>query len=164
MAGSLNKVMLIGNLGADPEIRSTQDGREIANLRLATSESWKDKNTGERREKTEWHRIVIFSDGLVNIVKNYLHKGSKVFIEGSLQTRKWVDQSGAERYTTEVVIQGFNGSLTMLDSRRDSGAGASGGFSDQQGGYSRPQAAPAQNQGASTEQFVDNDLNDDVPF
>jgi single-strand DNA-binding protein len=132
MAGSVNKVILIGNLGRDPEIRSTQDGREIANLAIATSESWKDRNTGERKEKTEWHRVVIFSDGLVNIAKNYLRKGAKVYIEGSLQTRKWTDQSGAERYSTEVVLQNFGGTLTMLDGR--SGGDQNQGGGDYQGG------------------------------
>ncbi len=117
MAGSVNKVILIGNLGADPEIRHTQDGRPIAHLRIATSETWKDRNTGERRERTEWHRVVIFSEGLARIAEQYLRKGSKVYVEGQLQTRKWVGQDGAERYTTEVVISGFNGSLMMLDSR-----------------------------------------------
>ena len=121
MAGSVNKVILIGNLGADPEVRQTQDGRPIANLRIATSESWKDRNTGERREKTEWHRVVIFNEGLAKIAQQYLKKGSKVYIEGQLQTRKWTDQSGQERYTTEVVLQGFNSALTMLDGRRDGG-------------------------------------------
>jgi len=136
MAGSLNRVMLIGNLGADPEIRSTQDGREIANINIATSESWKDKNTGERREKTEWHRVVIFNEGLVNVVKNYVKKGSKVFVEGQIQTRKWQDQTGNDRYSTEVVLQGYNGSLTMLDSRggESSQGGNYGGGQSQQGG------------------------------
>jgi single-strand DNA-binding protein len=128
MAGSVNKVILIGNLGADPEIRRTQDGRPIANLRLATSESWKDKTTGERREKTEWHRVVIFNENLCRIAEQYLKKGSKVFIEGALQTRKWQDQSGQDRYSTEVVLQGFRGELTLLD--RASGAGAGGGGGD----------------------------------
>lgn len=118
MAGSINKVILVGNLGRDPEIRSTQDGREIANLAIATSESWKDKNTGERKEKTEWHRVVIFSEGLVNVVRNYLKKGSKVYIEGSLQTHKWTDKDGQEKYSTEVVLQGFNSNLTMLDGKK----------------------------------------------
>lgn len=118
MAGSVNKVILIGNLGRDPEIRSTQDGREIANLALATSESWKDKSTGERKEKTEWHRITIFNEKLVEIVKNYVKKGSKVYIEGALQTRKWTDKDGMEKYSTEVVLQGFNGVLTMLDGKK----------------------------------------------
>ena len=118
MAGSINKVILIGNLGADPEVRHTQDGRPIVNLRVATSDSWRDKNTGERREKTEWHRVVIFSEGLAKIAEQYLKKGSKVYLEGALQTRKWEDQSGQERYTTEVVLQGFNSTLTMLDGER----------------------------------------------
>ena len=117
MAGSLNKVMLIGNVGKDPEIRSTGEGKEIANFSLATSESWKDRATGERKDRTEWHRIVIFNDGLVGIVKNYVKRGSKVLIEGNLQTRKWVDNTGQEKYTTEVVLQNFSSSLTLLDSR-----------------------------------------------
>ncbi len=122
MAGSLNKVILIGNVGKNPEIRTTQDGKEIANLILATSESWKDKATSEKKERTEWHRIVIFSEGLVNVVKNYIKKGSKLFIEGSLQTRKWTDNTGAERYTTEIVMKGFNCNLTMLDYKKDDAA------------------------------------------
>ena len=121
MAGSVNKVILVGNLGRDPEIRATQDGREIANLTIATSESWKDRNTGERKEKTEWHRVVIFSEGLVNVTKNYLKKGAKVYIEGALQTRKWIDKDGAEKYSTEVVLQGFGSTLTMLDGRSGGG-------------------------------------------
>jgi single-strand DNA-binding protein len=128
MAGSVNKVILIGNLGADPEIRRTQDGRPVANLRLATSESWKDKTTGERKEKTEWHRVVIFNENLCRIAEQYLKKGSKVFLEGALQTRKWQDQSGQDRYSTEVVLQGFRGELTLLD--RAGGAGAGGGGGD----------------------------------
>ncbi len=125
MAGSVNKVILIGNLGADPEVRRTQDGRPIVNLRLATSENWKDKATGERKEKTEWHRVVIFNENLCKVAEQYLKKGSKVYIEGQLQTRKWQDQSGAERYSTEVVLQNFRGELTLLD--RPGGAGAGGG-------------------------------------
>ena len=115
MSGSVNKVILIGNLGKDPEIRRTQDGRAIANLSIATAETWRDKNTGERKEKTEWHRVVIFSEGLCKVAEQYLHKGSKVYIEGQLQTRKWTDQAGVEKYSTEVVLQGFNASLVMLD-------------------------------------------------
>ncbi len=146
MAGSVNKVILVGNLGRDPEIRRTQDGRPIANLAVATSESWRDRNTGERREKTEWHRVVIFSEGLCKIAEQYLRKGSKVYLEGQLQTRKWEDQNGQERYTTEVVLQGFNSALTMLDGRggggddygRDRMTGGGGGdprgMSDQRGG------------------------------
>ena len=117
MAGSVNKVILVGNVGKDPEIRVTQDNREIANIVLATSDTWKDKVTGERKEKTEWHRIVVFAEGLVNVIKNYIKKGTKLYIEGSLQTRKWVDNSGIERYSTEIVIQGFNGTLTILDNK-----------------------------------------------
>ena len=121
MAGSVNKVILVGNLGADPEIRQTQDGRPIANLRVATSESWRDKASGERQERTEWHRVVIFNENLARVAEQYLKKGSKVYIEGSLQTRKWQDQSGQERYTTEVVLQRFRGELTMLDGRQRDG-------------------------------------------
>ena len=127
MAGSLNKVMLIGNLGADPEVRSFQNGGRVANLRIATSETWKDRNTGERQERTEWHNVAIFSEGLVNVVENYLRKGSKVFVEGKLQTRKWQDQSGQDRYTTEVVLRGYDGTLTMLDGRGEGGGGMGGG-------------------------------------
>src|ERR1700731_3646087 len=132
MAGSVNKVILIGNLGADPEIRRTQDGRPIAHLRMATTDTWRDKATGERKERTEWHRVVIFSEPLAKIVEQYLKKGAKVYIEGALQTRKWTDQSGVEKYSTEVVLQGFNSTLTMLDGR--SGAGGGGGFGDDAGG------------------------------
>jgi single-strand DNA-binding protein len=164
MAGSLNKVMLIGNLGRDPEIRATQDGREIANLAIATSETWKDRQSGERRERTEWHRVVIFNEGLVNVVKNYLKKGSKVFIEGQLQTRKWVDKDGQEKYSTEVVLQNYNGNLTMLDGKREGesyGGGASSG-----GSSSRVQDsyAPSGNAGSRAESFVDNALDDEIPF
>ena len=119
---SVNKVILVGSLGKDPEIRTTQDGREIANLSIATSESWKDKTTGERKEKTEWHKVVIFSDGLVNVVKNYLKKGAKVYIEGQLQTRKWTDKDSIDRYSTEIVLQGFNSSLVILDSKSEPAA------------------------------------------
>jgi single-strand DNA-binding protein len=121
MAGSVNKVILVGNLGADPEIRHTQDGRAIANLRIATSESWKDKSSGERKEKTEWHRVVIFNEGLCKVAEQYLKKGSKVYIEGALQTRKWTDKDGVEKYSTEIVLQGFNSTLTMLDKPSQSG-------------------------------------------
>jgi len=134
MAGSLNKVMLIGNLGADPEIRSFQNGGKVANLRIATSETWKDRNTGERQERTEWHSVAIFSEGLVGVVERFLRKGSKVYIEGALQTRKWQDQSGVEKYTTEVVLQRFRGELTMLDSRADGGGGGGGNYGGGGGG------------------------------
>jgi len=145
MANSVNKVTLIGNVGRDPEIRSTQDGREIATITLATSDSWKDKSTGERREKTEWHKVVVFSEGLVNIIKNYVKKGSKLYIEGSLQTRKWVDNAGAERYTTEVVLQNFNSSLLMLDGRNSGGDN----FSSENGSGSN---------------FVAEEIDDEIPF
>jgi len=127
MAGSVNKVILVGNLGADPEIRRTQDGRPVANLRVATSDSWKDKATGERKEKTEWHRVVIFNENLCRIAEQYLKKGSKVYIEGALQTRKWQDQSGQDRYSTEVVLQGFRGELTLLDRAGSASSGGGGG-------------------------------------
>ncbi len=137
MAGSVNKVILVGNLGADPEIRRTQDGRPIANLRIATSETWRDRGSGERRERTEWHRVVIFNEGLCKIAEQYLRKGAKVYIEGQLQTRKWQDQSGQERFSTEVVLQGFNSALTMLDGRGEGGGGGAGALPDygSGGGY-----------------------------
>ena len=136
MAGSVNKVILIGNLGADPEVRSFANGGKVCNLRIATSENWRDKNTGERKEKTEWHSVAIFNEGLVRIAEQYLRKGSKVYIEGQLQTRKWQDQSGQDRYSTEVVLQGFNGTLTMLDGRGEGGGGGGGMSSgSDQGGY-----------------------------
>ncbi len=127
MAGSVNKVILVGNLGRDPEIRSTNDGTRIANLRLATSESWRDRNSGERKERTEWHSVVIFNERLVEIAEKYLRKGSKIYVEGALQTRKWTDQQGQERYSTEVVLQRFRGELTMLDGARTGGGAAEGG-------------------------------------
>ncbi|MFC5755376.1 single-stranded DNA-binding protein [Rhizobium sp. GCM10022189] len=133
MAGSVNKVILIGNVGADPEIRRTQDGRPIANLRIATSETWRDRNSGERREKTEWHTVVVFNEGLCKVVEQYVKKGAKLYIEGALQTRKWQDQNGNDRYSTEVVLQGFNSTLTMLDGRGE-GGGASSGFGGGRGG------------------------------
>lgn len=138
MAGSLNKVMLIGNLGADPEVKSFQNGGKVCNLRIATSEQWKDKNTGERQEKTEWHTVAIFSEGLVSVAERFLRKGSKVYIEGQLQTRKWQDAQGNDRYSTEIVLRGFNGTLTMLDSPGggQGGGGQSGGGNYSQGGGS----------------------------
>ncbi len=149
MAGSINKVILIGNLGKDPEVRKTQDGKSIVNFSVATSETWKDRNTGERREKTEWHRVVVFNEGLARIAEQYLRKGSKVYVEGQLQTRKWTDQGGQEKYTTEVVLQGFNSTLTMLDGRREGGGG--GDFGGGSGG------APSSG-GQSFE------LDDEIPF
>ncbi|HHI88940.1 MAG TPA: single-stranded DNA-binding protein, partial [Hellea balneolensis] len=130
MAGSVNKVILVGNLGQDPEVRTMNNGGKVCNLSIATSDTWKDKQTGERREKTEWHRVVIFGDGLVRVCENYLKKGSKVYIEGSLQTRKWQDRDGNDKYTTEIVIQGFTGSLVMLDGR---GSGGGGGYNQDPG-------------------------------
>lgn len=163
MAGSVNKVILIGNLGADPEIRHTQDGRPIANLSIATSESWRDRNTGERKEKTEWHRVVIFSEGLAKIVEQYLKKGSKVYIEGQLQTRKWTDQSGNDKYSTEVVLSGFNGTLTMLDSRSGGGdgGGSSGGGGDFGGGYDSGSSGGG---GGGNFGGGGGDLDDEIPF
>ncbi|HLV83970.1 MAG TPA: single-stranded DNA-binding protein [Devosia sp.] len=163
MAGSVNKVILVGNLGADPEVRNLPSGGKVVNLSIATSENWKDKNTGERREKTEWHRVVIFSEGLARVAESYLKKGSKVYIEGQLQTRKWQDQSGADKYSTEIVLQGFNSNMTLLDGRGDSGGGGDdgGGFRGTGGGAGgggarRPQAnAPA---------FEPGGMDDDIPF
>ena len=165
MAGSVNKVILIGNLGADPEIRHTQDGRPIANLRVATSDSWRDKSSGERRERTEWHRVVIFNEGLGRIAEQYLKKGAKVYLEGQLQTRKWEDQSGQERYTTEVVLQGFNAQLTMLDGKqRDSSTGEgeqrSGGGGDF--GRSGPFSGGGGKSGGAG--AFDKELDDEIPF
>ena len=163
MAGSVNKVILVGNLGADPEIRRTQDGRPIANLRLATSESWKDKTTGERREKTEWHRVVIFNENLCRIAEQYLKKGSKVFIEGALQTRKWQDQSGQDRYSTEVVLQGFRGELTLLDR---AGGGASGGGDTEDAGGEFGSAGPTRKVAAAAgaRSSASADMDDEIPF
>src|SRR5881296_2076821 len=137
MAGSVNKVFLVGNLGKDPEIRRTQDGRPVANLSVATSDTWRDKTTGERRERTEWHRVVIFNEGLCKIAEQYLKKGSKIYLEGQLQTRKWTDKDNIERYSTEVVLQGFNSSLTMLDGR-GGGAGSGAGADEGGGEFSAP--------------------------
>jgi single-strand DNA-binding protein len=159
MAGSVNKVILIGNLGADPEIRRTQDGRPIANLRVATSESWRDKTTGERREKTEWHRVVIFNEGLCRIAEQYLKKGSKVYLEGALQTRKWQDKDGHDRYSTEVVLQGFNSQLTMLD--RAGGGAAEPADSDF--GSSGPSAA-RERKPALAGAGKSADMDDEIPF
>ena len=168
MAGSVNKVILIGNLGADPEVRSFQNGGKVANLRIATSETWKDKNTGERREKTEWHTVAIFSEGLVRVAEQYLKKGSKVYIEGKLQTRKWQDQSGADRYSTEVVLQGLGSTLTMLDGRSDGGGG--GGDSYGGGGYvgggSSGGGGRSQNDGGYSGGAPSggSDMDDEIPF
>ncbi|WP_306110456.1 MULTISPECIES: single-stranded DNA-binding protein [Roseovarius] len=166
MAGSVNKVILIGNLGRDPEVRTFQNGGKVCNLRIATSENWKDRNTGERREKTEWHSVAIFQEGLVRIAEQYLRKGSKVYIEGQLQTRKWQDQSGQDRYSTEVVLQGFNGTLTMLDGR-DGGGGGGGGYGGGSGGgydqdYVGGSSGPS-DQGRS-QPSPSRDYDDEIPF
>jgi single-strand DNA-binding protein len=161
MAGSVNKVILVGNLGADPEVRRTNDGRPIVNLRVATSENWRDKATGERREKTEWHRVVIFNEGLCRVAEQYLRKGSKVYLEGQLQTRKWQDQSGQERYSTEVVLQGFNSQLTMLDGRGEGGASAGAGGGDF--GRSSPMESE-RGQERSGGGSLAEELDDDIPF
>jgi len=149
----VNKVILIGNLGADPEVKTTSNGNQLCNLRIATSETWRDKNTGERKEKTEWHRVVIFSEGLVRVADQYLRKGSKVYIEGALQTRKWTDQSGVEKYSTEVVLQGFKASLTMLDTRRS-------GNDDEFGSGDDPPPRSSRGGGRSRS----HDMDDDIPF
>src|SRR5437016_3874822 len=169
MAGSVNKVILVGNLGRDPEIRSTQDGTRIANLNLATSESWRDRVSGERKERTEWHRVVIFNERLVEIAEKYLRKGSKIYVEGALQTRKWTDQQNQERYSTEVVLQRFRGELTMLDGAGgSSGAGRGGGAME--GGYDEGDAgsfgAPraATPIGAGRGRGTATDLDDEIPF
>ncbi|MEO0551108.1 MAG: single-stranded DNA-binding protein [Pseudomonadota bacterium] len=164
MAGSVNKVILVGNVGQDPEVRQFQNGGQVCSFSLATSENWKDKNTGERREKTEWHRISIFNEGLVRVVQNYVKKGSKLYIEGQLETRKWQDQNGVDKYTTEVVLRGYGGNLTMLDGRNDN-AGAGGGrsygqdavaYGNQGGGGARQMDGPAQD--------FSQDFDDEIPF
>lgn len=179
MAGSVNKVILVGNLGKDPEIRSFQNGGKVANFSIATSESWKDKNTGEKREKTDWHNVAIFNEGLVRVAEQYLRKGSKVYIEGQLQTRKWTDQSGTDKYTTEVVLQNYNGTLVMLDGRSDgggSGGGSSGGMRNSGGGGGSSwgndgggssggnYGSGSSQRGGSGGGAFDSDLDDDVPF
>jgi single-strand DNA-binding protein len=172
MAGSVNKVILVGNLGRDPESRSFQNGGKVVNLRIATSESWKDRSSGERREKTEWHSVAIFNENVANTAERFLRKGSKVYIEGQLQTRKWQDQSGADRYTTEVVIQNFNGTLVLLDRREGEGGGASGGWDEDRGGndfasssgFGGGGGARGAGGGGSRPAAFDSDLDDDVPF
>jgi single-strand DNA-binding protein len=164
MAGSVNKVILIGNLGADPEIRRTQDGRPIANLRVATSESWRDKTTGERKEKTEWHRVVVFNEGLCKIIEQYLKKGSKVYLEGALQTRKWQDKEGQDRYSTEVVLQGFNSQLTMLDTRGGGGASADSGDEFGSSGPSGGSSVARERKPAMAGAGKRDDMDDEIPF
>lgn len=165
MAGSVNKVILVGNLGRDPEIRSLNNGDRVANLRIATSETWRDKATGERKEKTEWHRVVIFNDNIVKVAENYLKKGSTVYVEGALQTRKWTDQQGVEKYSTEIVIQRFNGQLTMLGGRSDSqgGGGDRGGYGGgRDDDYSSGFSTGGANKPSGPKESYD--LNDDIPF
>ena len=158
MAGSVNKVILVCNLGADPEVRQTQDGRPIVNLRVATTESWRDKGSGERRERTEWHRVVIFNENLARVAEQYLKKGSKVYIEGQLQTRKWQDQSGQDRYSTEVVLQQYRGELTMLDGRRDGASDEPRGGGD----FGRSKALGGERGGG--ERSFNKELDDEIPF
>ncbi len=175
MAGSVNKVILIGNLGRDPEIRSTQDGVRIANFSIATSENWRDKSSGERRERTEWHRVAIFNERLVEVVEKYIKKGAKLYIEGALQTRKWTDKDGQERYTTEIVLQRFRGELTMLDSRGGGGGGDDFGGGYENAGFGGGNAGTGgsgyggSSGGGNRQQrpqpaAFDSDLDDDVPF
>jgi len=162
MAGSVNKVILVGNLGRDPEVRTTQDGTKIVNFTLATSETWNDRASGERKERTEWHRVVIFNERLADVAERFLRKGAKVYVEGALQTRKWTDQAGQEKYTTEVVLGRFRGDLTMLDSRGGEGASAGG----ERSGGARPERVPASRSGGgpSWEPPSTNDLDDEIPF
>lgn len=169
MAGSVNKVILVGNLGADPEIRSLNSGDRVANLRIATSETWRDRSSGERKEKTEWHRVVIFNDNLVKVAEQYLRKGSKVYIEGAIQTRKWTDQSGQEKFSTEIVLQKFRGELTMLDGRGDNaGDSAGGGGGDYGGGYGGGGGnfggGGQRNQSSGPREDFSADLDDEIPF
>jgi single-strand DNA-binding protein len=160
MAGSLNKVMIIGNLGRDPEVRTFQNGGKVCNLRIATSETWKDKDSGERREKTEWHSVAIFQEGLVRVAEQYLKKGSTVYIEGKLQTRKWQDQSGADKYSTEIVLQGFDGVMTMIGGSGGGGQ-SGGGQSDQSGGYGGGESSGGGDQGGG---YGGGDMDDEIPF
>ena len=171
MAGAVNKVILIGNLGADPEVRTFQNGGKVCNIRIATSENWKDKNTGERREKTEWHTVAIFQEGLVRVAEQYLRKGSKVYIEGKLQTRKWQDQSGQDRYSTEVVLNGYDGTLTMLDGRNDSGGGGNygggsgGGYGGGNSGYGGNDGGYGGGSGGGGNAPAGGgDMDDEIPF
>lgn len=164
MAGSVNKVILIGNLGQDPEVKTFGNGGQVCNLSIATSENWKDKNTGERKDKTEWHRVVIFNENLIKVAQNYLKKGSKIYIEGSLQTRKWTDQSGVDKYSTEVVLQRYRGELTMLDSRSEGGGGYGGGQGGgNYGGDQYNQDSGNQGGGGAPSGGV-GDLDDEIPF
>ncbi|HWG05229.1 MAG TPA: single-stranded DNA-binding protein [Beijerinckiaceae bacterium] len=163
MAGSVNKVILVGNIGRDPEIRSTQDGTRIANLSLATSESWRDKGSGERKEKTEWHRVAVFNDRLVDVIEKYVKKGAKLYIEGQLQTRKWTDKEGQERYTTEIVLGRFNGQLTMLDGR-SGGEGFGGGADDDMAPAPRASSGGGGMSRGGGRAPAAQDLDDEIPF
>ncbi|MBP1873514.1 single-strand DNA-binding protein [Ensifer adhaerens] len=164
MAGSVNKVILVGNVGADPEVRRTQDGRAIATINLATSETWRDRNSGERKEKTEWHKVVVFNESLAKIVEDYVKKGAKLYIEGQLQTRKWQDSNGNDRYSTEVVLQGFNATLTMLDGKRDGTGYRPGGDGAGDYGLDGDQAAGRSSSSQSGTSSFRGDLDDDIPF
>lgn len=163
MAGSLNKVMLIGNLGTEPEVRSMNSGDEVASFSLATSESWKDKATGERKDRTQWHKVVIFNSALVNVARNYLHKGSKVYIEGQIETRKWQDKEGRDQYTTEVVLRPYRGELTMLDSKGSSSSAANDTSYGESGGYGGVSSGGGSYGGGNAAPRVD-DIADDIPF
>src|SRR5690554_7979802 len=163
MSGSVNKVILVGNLGADPEIRRLNSGDPVVNLRIATSETWRDKQSGERREKTEWHNVVIFNDNLAKVVEQYLKKGSKVYLEGQLQTRKWQDQQGQDRYTTEVVLRPFKGELTLLDGRGEGGGGG-GGYNDDRGGYGDDRGSHGGGDQGRSGPGRGADLDDEIPF
>ena len=163
MAGSVNKVILVGNLGKDPEVRRMQNGNPVVNLSVATSENWRDKATGERKEKTEWHRVVIFNEGLCKVAEQYLKKGAKVYLEGQLQTRKWTDQSGVEKYSTEVVLQGFNSNLTMLDGR-SGGGGGNFGSDDSGGDFGSGGPSSAAPRRAVAAGARNSDMDDDIPF
>ena len=162
MAGSVNKVILVGNLGKDPEIRTLNSGDRVANLRIATSETWRDKASGERKEKTEWHQVVIFNENIVKVAENYLRKGSTVYIEGSLQTRKWADAQGVEKYSTEIVLQKFRGELTMIGGRGEGASSGAGG--DDYGSSSGFQPAGGRTQGAGPRESFSADLDDEIPF
>jgi single-strand DNA-binding protein len=167
MAGSINKVILVGNLGRDPEVRRMNNGDPVVNLSVATSESWRDKNSGERREKTEWHRVVIFNDQIAKVAENYLKKGMKVYVEGQLQTRKWTDQNGQEKYSTEIVLPRFRGDLQMLDSRGEGGGsfqGSDSGGYDSFGGGSGGGGGGQRSMDGPKEDFSRNDLDDEIPF
>jgi len=164
MAGSVNKVILVGNLGRDPEVRRLQNGNPVVNLAVATSDTWRDKATGERKERTEWHRVVIFSEGLAKVAEQYLKKGAKVYIEGALQTRKWTDQQGVEKYSTEIVLQGFNSTLTMLDGRGGGAGGGGYGGDDMGDSFGGGQSSAPPRRVAAAPAGGHNDMDDDIPF